>query len=1322
MSLKEKVHPNIWLKGDKEDIILYALSAQGPLNPSDFIRDGNHPNNIQKTTFYKYFKNLLEKKYVYTKLDEKDRKKVKYFITGAGEIHLSKRSFLYGLDYETRLKMEIRRSKNLTNRLQVFFQENRIKDEQLKIEYINLASIITFEKSSKLFFEESKFNKLLLFLVLNHPKFYPRLTISIESFIEKYNNISDGFLTLHEIGLFLERLIENTEYDVNFHKINVPSEEIELFFSEISEYGKIFEFVIDDKLKNFMHKTNLGIIDFNQGELAKTYHEIIFTLVDKYQLFHPNLKDGLYNLIDNFRKKIKEDLIKSTSEYIEYARVIELPDMAKEMKPLAIKPSRVEETFYYPKKPKPTEDLKVSSSSFKDLKYFSKDKLIKKAWDLYDKKEFEGTLEQLNKVLEIEENPELYYWKAEILGSAPLKRSKKAIKQAREEALDTIEKGIKLDIMPSGFNFFRLKADVLNNLSNYELALESINKALEIDDQEKIFEMKCNILFNLGRIDECVELTEKSHSLSRQYLIDLLYKIAIHLFFEHNYEKALSIVDKIIEIDPNHPNTLLLKSKLLIIFQKNDQASKIVDNLKSLDYKSVNFVELANILSKLERHDESLEFIEKAMIQEEYFHKIEGPYIYYTYALILKKFHRYEEALIAIKKFGAMELSYYIHKSEILINLERYDDALEEINYYLEYTVGYNPDELYSQEVIDLYRRKIDLLIILKKPNDIIKFLTLDVNKEQWWIYYYAVRQSIEYNESIIAKKIVKSLLEIYPKDIAALSDNIGKGYYHEILYQLIKRNYDKSLELISRYYRFNDSDSQIIKLKIETLRQLRKYNEALEVVNNAIKKWPKEPKLITGDLFDKETLSKGEETEASYQYEFCRIKAIVLLSMNKQEDALEIIEKVIKLNPELAEVYVIKTYILASSEKYDEAIFQINKAIEINPKEPNYFRIRSSILHKYFRQDEALDAISKAIHIDPKNPTDYSIKARILISLENPQEALKTINKGIELFPEYLGFYEIRNLIFNILGKSEEALDGIEKALMLGAKYQGIYYEKGQILTSLNKYSVALDTIDKKLESNPNDRTISLKILILTEVEKCDEALEVLENNKELIHKDDSKSDSYNNLKAQIFYTKGKLFAKNNMRKEAIDLIEAALELTDSEKADNVYKFGEILMILHDYKAASKKFKYALMLISPPLDTQIKLGQCYFEIGQYDDALKNLEKGKYQAEYGIKKIEVTEDGERVEKYFPQTKLIIESNKIIKEINSLLLEIKLASIKTEIYFNIGDLYVSNGKYDLAMKYFQQGREFAAQRKEDIWIKKANNEIKRYNSFIEDLRR
>lgn len=1334
MSLKKLVHPKIWKRGDgdKGDIILYALSLQGPLSPSDFIREGNEPDKIKKTTFYKYFGNLLEKNYVDVKRDEKDRKKVNYFITSSGEIYLSKRSKIYGLDYETEHKMEMRRSKNQADRLKIFFQNNKIDDYQLQIEYLNLASVITFDKVYKIFSEEEKFNKLLLFLTLNHPKFYPRYSTSIEFFKEKYNSISEGSLTTHEIGIFLERILAKKDYDTRFHKLVLPFDEITLFFTEDSEYGRVFEDTVDSHLKMFIHKTNLGIIEYNLGELAKIYQNIIIILVDKYKLFHPDTANALYNLIDDFRKEIKENIIKIPSKFIEYAKITELPEMPKSMKSIALKSIKLEGYHNFgdqkPQKSVIVDNLERSPSSFKELNYFPKDNLLKKAWELYEGRDYEGTLTQINKVLDVEDNPELYYWKAEILSFmsfAPSKYSKSTL-ELYEEALETIERGINLNPMPSGFNFFRLKANILYSMSNYDLALDAIEEALKIDDQEKIFEKKAQILIKLGRVDESIELYNVSHLLSKQFLINQIYnESAFFSSFQYKkYNNALELINKALKIDPDNNNALLLKSKILTNLNENDKASKMVNRLLGFDYKTVDFVKLADILFTLKRYEEAIEYSEKAVEQEKYYMPLHGPFLFKTYALILKELQRYEEALKAIEKFGAIDFDYFLIKIDILIGLQRYKVALGEVNTIIGYATNdgsIKPDD-YDEDAYESLRKKIVLLILTGKPEDIVEILK-PIKEKGLHLYIYTIQQLIDNNEGTIARKVLMSYYEIDPDDEYERLHDLQIEYYNEIVDKINTKKYYEALKIISEYSKLNISDSQMYKYKIDALRGLKKYDEALNVTNKAIEKWPKSPRSIPWNLTRENSSNKEEKGEVIYFYEFCRMKARILFIMDKKEEALEVIEKVIKSSPRLDDAYVIKTLILASLEKYDKAVFQICKAIELNPHKSNYYEYKSRVLNELKREDEALKAINKAIELDPNKPDNHHFKAEILVSQNKLNEALKTIDKGFELFPDYIKFLEMRNLILNLLGRYEEALDGIENALKVGAKYSGIYYKKAQLLESLNKYDVALDTINNALEINPDDRiSIVLKIKILNELEKFDEALNLLEEKKNLINEDDSINDSYNNLKAQICYTKALAFARNNMREDAINMIELALDLTDPEWADYTYRYGEIMMILHDYKVATEKFESALKLAIPPLDTRIKLGRCYFELGHYYKALHNLEEGKYLGEHNIKQLVRDEKGKRFEMDLPHKGLIEEATFLIKEIHSLLLKLKSPLVKTEIYFKIGDYFVSKGNYDMAIEYFKLGKDFAIQRKENKWIEKAEHEFKRYNSFVEDFKR
>lgn len=1334
MSLKEIVHPKIWKRGngDKEDIILYALSLKDDLGPSDFIREGDEPNKIKKTTFYKYFGKLLGKNYVDVKRDEKDRKKVNYFITSSGEIYLSKRSKDYGLDYETEHKIEMRRSKNQAERLKIFFQKNEIEDPQIQIEFLNLASTITFDKFYTFFGDEEKFNKLLLFLTFNHPKFYPEYSTSIEFFRDQYNSISEGSLTTHEIGIFLERILSKKEENTRFHKLILPSDGITLFFSEDSEYGRIFENTVDSHLKSFIHKTNLGILEYKLEELAIVYQDIIITLVDKYKLFHSDTVNALRILIEDFRKEIKENVRKTPSKFIEYAKITELPEMPKSYKSIAVEPKQIGR--YYKvggikhREPGSSDNLMKYSSSFKDVKYFSKDNLIKKAWELYEKRDYEGTLIQINKVLDVENNPELFYWKAEILSSMAHTASSysKSTKQFYKEALNAIENGIKLDPIPKGFNFYRLKANIHSSMNNYDLALDAIEEALVIDDQEKIFEEKAQILIKLDKFDECIKLYNVGHLISKMFLIKQLNYKSNSLIYNKEFQSALELVNNTLKIDKANNVVLLLKCKILTNQNEDDKALKIINRLLGFDYKAVDYVSIAEIFLQLRKCDEALDYIEKALEHEKFYFPNHGPYIYQTYALILKELRRYEEALMEIEKFGATDYDYFFIKIDILIGLQRYNVALEEVNTVTGYTTndGSTKPEDYDDDVYECFRRKIKLLILTRKPDEVFKVLK-PVKEKGLHLYLYAIKQLINNDEFDIAREVLSN----YHEDIVDPDYKIDRyfdiisGLYNEIVDKLRANEYNKALKIISQYSKFNVIDPQTYKYKIHALRGLKKYEEALKVTNEAIEKWPKSPSSIPWDYFG-EDLSKEEEAKVvTYFYEFCRIKAKLLINMGKKEEALEVIEKVIKLNPEIDDAYLIKTVILAIFKKYDQALLQILKAIDLNPRKSIYFKYKSSILHELKQEDKALKAITKAIELNPNEPDNYHFKAEILVSENKLIEALKTVDKGFEQFPDYLKILEMRNLILHQLGRYGEALDGIDNALKVGAKYSGIYYEKAQVLESLNRYDVALDTITNALETNSDDQlSIVLKIRILNELEKFDEALNLLESKDYLITKDDSISLSYNNLKAHIFYTKAKSFARNNLREDTINMIELAIDLTDSKWAEYVYKYGEIMMILHDYETAAEKFESALKLKMPPLDTRIKLGRCYYEYGQFDKALRNYEQGKDQAVNSVKTTTRDVNGKIIQVDLPQKELIEETTKFIKKIHSLLLALKSSPVKTEIYFKIGDYYVSKGKYDISIEYFKRSKEFAIQRKETKWIEKAEYEIRRYNSFIKDFKR
>ena len=246
--IPDKIDPKIWRKsmGNRDDIILYALNSYSPMGRTEFISDGK-VKRMNKNTFHDHAKELIKKGYIER---YREGQNSFYKITSSGETELSRRLINYELDFEARLEIEDKKNKSLIKRLSNFFKENTIKDEEIQLEYIKLSSVISHEKLKEIY-SEDQFNKLLLFLILNHPRFYPNYSISIEDFREKYNKISKGKLTLNEIGLFIDKVIDEKIYEVNFHKLKLESGN-EFYFVENSEYGELFKITVDNRLRNLI--------------------------------------------------------------------------------------------------------------------------------------------------------------------------------------------------------------------------------------------------------------------------------------------------------------------------------------------------------------------------------------------------------------------------------------------------------------------------------------------------------------------------------------------------------------------------------------------------------------------------------------------------------------------------------------------------------------------------------------------------------------------------------------------------------------------------------------------------------------------------------------------------------------------------------------------------------------------------------------------------------------------------------------------------------------------------------------------------------------
>ncbi len=673
--IPEKIHPKIWKNGmgNIDDIIFYALNSYSPMARTEFITD-NKIKRMNKNTFHSHARELKKEGFIDS---YREGKNSYYIILPSGENELSRRLIDYKLDFETLLAIEEKKGKNLVNQLANFFRENQISNDKIKVQFLKLASIISFDKLKILFKTQDKFNKLLLFLVLNHPKFYPEESISIVDFREKYNDLSNGILTKPEIEIFIQKVIDEREYGINFHKLVLPKRGIELYFTEKSEYGQIFQISVDTALENMMHLKNLGVIELNEKSLKDTYEYILKVLVSDYHLFDPDLTHPLSTLIEDYRKSLKEKIIeqsiidkRSVSKYFPFASFdtsLNISNVLNELSILGVDDDLFENLLFNPNDLNPDELRKKLKNINKRLKLFPEDDkaLIAKSLIFFEIGMNQEAMKILDKVIELNSEWCLCYSiKARFLAKI----------EQFESALQNINKAI--EFHPNYPDHMLFKAVILLNLEKYDDALLIAEKFFEKEEELGYHNFKSNVLLSKGDIDGAIEELEQAIK-EDPMDINLLHNKVYLLIRKEKLDEALELIFELRKIYPNDAGLYSFEGEIYTYKNQFKKALKIYDIVIKLDPSDyLSFGAKGAILhNNLNDSEEALINVNKGLDIKPY-----AKDLLYNKIIILDNLKKFDDAIDVANKaleLYASNLEFIDLKANILVELDRIDDSTE---------------------------------------------------------------------------------------------------------------------------------------------------------------------------------------------------------------------------------------------------------------------------------------------------------------------------------------------------------------------------------------------------------------------------------------------------------------------------------------------------------------------------------------------------------------------------------------------------------------------------------------------------------------------
>jgi len=238
---------------------------------------------------------------------------------------------------------------------------------------------------------------------------------------------------------------------------------------------------------------------------------------------------------------------------------------------------------------------------------------------------------------------------------------------------------------------------------------------------------------------------------------------------------------------------------------------------------------------------------------------------------------------------------------------------------------------------------------------------------------------------------------------------------------------------------------------------------------------------LVNCHLSNKE-IEKAKDLSASIRQKYPKYTrnlnrlASIYFSIKSYQKALDIYDESINSTDKNANSYYEKAVVLIEMNKYEDALKSIQNAerqnFEYKSRLHNVYGVIYQRL-KFF--DDAIEAFTKAIALDQSNPIYYSNRSNLYEEINNYSKALEDINEAISLTDdETLTFTKVYYLIY--LNQFELAFSQLAKTRVKNVDY---YNTLANYYRLKGEYDLAFSTIEKAIGLDNNHTVIGTKAAI---------------------------------------------------------------------------------------------------------------------------------------------------------------------------------------------------------------------------------------------------
>ncbi len=313
-------------------------------------------------------------------------------------------------------------------------------------------------------------------------------------------------------------------------------------------------------------------------------------------------------------------------------------------------------------------------------------------------------------------------------------------------------------------------------------------------------------------------------------------------------------------------------------------------------------------------------------------------------------------------------------------------------------------------------------------------------------------------------------------------------------------------------------------------------------------------------------------------------------LRMNHLEKALDMFDRALAKDANLADAYNAKGVIFTRRREYDEALKLYQKALTLNPSDAGIRLNIALTYHLQGRQDEASQEYKRVLE------TNQEIASQV-----------SSLFGGSPTPPAPAGGDRVKQMSadnaygegasYLQLGSLDKAVEAFDRAINLNPDLADAYNAKGVIFTRRREYDEALKLYQKALTLNPSDAGIRLNIVLTYHLQgRRDEALKeyrrVLETSPEMAGRisylfgeappvsppASESGDLVKQMSADNAYGEGASYLQLNALDKALAAFDRAIGL-NPDLADAYNAKGVLLTRRREYDEAAPLYQKAIAL-----------------------------------------------------------------------------------------------------------------------------------------------